>query len=210
MSDGRKMPMCVFCNEAIDMDQGAMGQKGLDKVLAISSEIKDGLDQLLVNRALPIPIHKRCRQNYLLPKNVKKRKRESDNSSKRSEYKAPIRRFQTDDFDIRNQCVYCGKCIDYSMISKQPLKRRDKIHESRTKDFIHSLQEKCIERSDKWGNEVHVHIQNIGDTVAAEVKYLYACQISFHEGCESLQDPMKRQQGRPKGSVDQEKNEGFL
>ena len=60
------------------------------------------------------------------------------------------------------------------------------------------------------GNDVHVRIQNIGDTVAAEVKYHHACQISFHKGWESLQDPMKRHKGRPKGSVDQEKNEDFL
>ncbi|XP_064120382.1 uncharacterized protein LOC135225033 [Macrobrachium nipponense] len=95
------------------------------------------------------------------------------------------------------------------MISKQPLKRRDKIHESKTKDFIHSLQEKCIERSDKWGNEVHVRIQNIGDTVAADVKYHHDCQVSFHKGRESVQNPTNRPKGRPIGSVDEKKNVGF-
>ena len=165
--------------------------------MSISSELKDGLDQLLANRALPLPIHKRCRQKYLLPKNIKKRKREAYSSSERSKYKAPSCRSQTGEFDIKKECVYCGKCVDYGMTIKQPLDRRDKIHESATKDFIHSVEEKCIERSDTWGNDVHMRIQNIGDTVAAEVKYHHGCQVSFHKGRESMENPRKRPKGRP-------------
>ncbi|MES9880176.1 MAG: hypothetical protein ABW185_04765 [Sedimenticola sp.] len=73
-----------------------------------------------------------------------------------------------------------------------------------------SVEKKCKERSDTWSNEVHVRIQNIGDAVAAEVKYHHDCQTNFYVRRDPPMNPVKTHKGRPRGSVDSVKNDAFM
>ena len=73
----KEMETCDFCGLEITSDRGSMHMRGLDKVLKISKEIDDGLGAKLADKTLPIPIQVACRNKYIKPSTIAKRKREA-------------------------------------------------------------------------------------------------------------------------------------
>ena len=67
--------ICIICNEPITVDRSTLTERGIQTVLTISAELEDGLDKTLVNATLPVPAHKKCKNNYTKPSNVKKMKK---------------------------------------------------------------------------------------------------------------------------------------
>ena len=109
-------------------------------------------------------------------------------------------------FDIRKDCLYCGKPVDKT--TKLPKHRRSQYSDAETKELLSSVTTKALERNDSWGKAVHVRIQNVGDLVAAEATYHHPCQSDFHTGRPAPGD--KNPRGRPSGSDDMKKREAFF
>ncbi|KAL8570268.1 hypothetical protein ACOMHN_011290 [Nucella lapillus] len=200
--------LCDFCGLTITSDRGDMHQKGLDKVLDISTELDDGLKDKLSGRALPIPIHSACRKTYIKPSTITKRKRESESRDRGS---IPKRRSQTPTIDIQRDCLYCGNPVQEYSGSQQrvPLFRRSNCHKAETKELLASVVQKADERNDEWGESVKLRVHCLGDLIAAEAVYHHDCQVRFHKGW-PLKGQGSAKGGRPAGCVDAQKNNSFL
>lgn len=200
------METCDFCGCAITSDRGELHQKGLGKVLAISNDLQDEIGTKLSKKTLPIPIHVACRKNYIKPSTIAKRKRKSLPSKET----LPKRRSQAPTVNIKHDCLYCGNPVqDYSGSDQRvPLFRRSNIHQAETKELLASVVSKADERNDKWGEDVRIRVQCVGDLIAAEAVYHHECQVRFHSGKPPQTEPAAV--GRPTGCVDDRKHNAFL
>lgn len=183
---------CTFCNKLIVSDRSTVTKKGLDTILKISADLQDGIDKRLVQEKVPIPAHKSCKTDYTRPSNIRKRKRmtmEVDDDD--GEDTKHVRRSQVPALNIKTECIYCGKYMDYAKHTKQPINQHDRMHEVETPELLSSIIAKALERGDAWGQAVFICVQNIGDLMAAEAKYHHQCQVRFHDG-RSLEKKAKR------------------
>lgn len=71
-------------------------------------------------------------------------------------------RSQVPAFNIRTECIYCGKYMDYEKHAKQPLYQRDRMHESETTELLSSIKRKALLRGDTWGESVFSESRTLG------------------------------------------------
>ena len=197
--------ICLLCDEVITSDRSMLTKKGIDAIIKISADLKDGVDQKMLKLTPPIAAHASCTTNYRKPSNIRKRKRiamENDDDGEVNKYTC---RSQVSAFNIKTDCVYCGLYMDTESISRQRLHQRDPMHKAETTELLASIISKSLSRNDEWGKEVHIRVQNVGDLVAAEAQYHHQCQVRFHSG-RCVENKPK---GRPSGSVNDIKQQAF-
>jgi hypothetical protein len=176
-------------------------EKGLNNILKTSEKIKDGFKDIVKKIELPIWVHRSCRALYINPRKVQqqKRKHEGDEVTPRKK----TRTEDLSDFDIKKNCLFCGdKLPKYSNSNYLP----GTSHQFETIEAISPIQKIALARNDKWGHEVHVRIQNIGDLVAAEAKYHISCKTRFSL---SKTPDKTEKKGRPSGSIDPHKVKAY-
>ena len=194
--------MCVFCGQPISPNERSdLTERGLSNIIQISREkMRDGLADTISNYKCPIPAHKRCKNSYRLESSARKKQ-------KTHHIHEPVSRMNRSfsaGFDIKTDCLYCGKEVKKHHKLKQAQKADQ--HSSKTIPSLKSIESKIEERDDDWANTVRIRVQNIGDLVAAEAVYHGKCYSRFHSG-RSLETVGYDQCGRSK---DEKKAESLL
>ena len=111
--------ICDFCNKQITSDQSTITERGIDSILKISTDLKDGLHQKLSNKTFPIYVHKMCKNQYTTPSFMKNRKRELEEVERKVNPKLTCRsEFPT--FRIAQDCLYCGEKTERSENANTP------------------------------------------------------------------------------------------
>jgi hypothetical protein len=85
-------------------------------------------------------------------------------------------------FDLKKNCLFCGKDADEEPQKKEttkPTDKRDTVHQAETFEFKTKLLNNAERRNDKLGEEVSLRIRHISDLVAAEGRYHNKCYQLF-------------------------------
>ena len=157
--------------------------KGHASLIQANSQSDDGLDSQLLCKVPPFRIHITCRKDNTIISSIEtyKRKRAQSACDNTEGNAAPSRlRSSVLSFDIKYDCFYCTNNAQSN--SKLPKGRQNKSSDVATIEYLCNVLEKCDERNDAWSNEVKLHIQNVGDSVAAEAKYHLKCGQLFTLG----------------------------
>ena len=97
------MECCGFCENPILSDKGQILEKGLKNIIAISTELCDGLAAKFQNIPLPISIHAACRRQYTKHNGQKLKLKEKINT-KDCKISKVVCRSQTKFFDFKKDC----------------------------------------------------------------------------------------------------------
>ena len=62
--------ICDICDKAITSERSSISERGLPNIIKISTDLKDGLDKKIENKACPIPVHLLCKKQYTMPSNM--------------------------------------------------------------------------------------------------------------------------------------------
>ncbi|KAG0715708.1 hypothetical protein GWK47_011314 [Chionoecetes opilio] len=136
------------CGKQITSDRAEVHDKGLEGLLRASIEREDGLQSVFERKRsqLPVPVHAKCRREYIRPCSIAsyKRKREEEPLDSDWGTSSSKLRSRTRVFNIKEDCLYCAKTvIDYNVETKIPRNRRVRAHDAMTKVTLQSVIEKA-------------------------------------------------------------------
>ena len=79
------------------------------------------------------------------------------------------------DFNIKTNCIYCGKYINTEKQIKQNVceHEHDYIHKVEISETLSSIIAKALEWNDTWGKEVRIRVPNVGGLGATEIIYFH-------------------------------------
>ncbi|KAG0729638.1 hypothetical protein GWK47_029911 [Chionoecetes opilio] len=151
------------CGKQITSDRAEVHDKGLEGLLRASIEREDGLQSVFERKRsqLPVPVHGKCRREYIRPCSITsyKRKREEEPLDSDWGTSSSKLRSRTRVFSIKEDCLYCAKtAIDYNIETKIPRNRRTRAHDAMTKATLQSVIEKAGDRHDEWGDAVRLRV----------------------------------------------------
>lgn len=161
---------CVICNEVLSTGMvTTLGVKGAGTFNNASISRKS---QLRIDPGTKV--HRRCHQRYTNKKAVA-----AAVEKLRLETTAAPTLRSTSTFDIRNDCLFCGKYLF------KRIKKDIDIFPVRTENqFLLSIKEKCLARNDQWSQVVLGRLEYCQDLHALEVKYHQTCSVNFRTGKE--------------------------
>ncbi|KAG0712857.1 hypothetical protein GWK47_017480 [Chionoecetes opilio] len=162
--DGRVLQYPT-CGKQITSDRAEVHDKGLEGFLRASIEREDGLQSVFERKRsqLPVPVHGKCRREYIRPCSITsyKRKREEEPLDSDWGTSSSKLRSRTRVFNIKEDCLYCANpVIDYNVETKIPRNRRVRAHDAMTKATLQSVIEKAGDRHDEWGDAVRLRVSN--------------------------------------------------
>ena len=178
------MELCVFCNNYISPgEETQIFKKRLKRIIESNVEREDGLHEVLQKKSIPFCSHAKCRLDYTCSKSIQtyKKQKLSDADSCTADVAGtrPVLRSATPNFDIRNNCLYCGENIMADYVEKKALARRRSVSEVNTLNYVNTVMKYAAKRNDEWGNKVRIRVQLVNNLVAEQAKYHHDCARKF-------------------------------
>lgn len=138
-------------------------------------------------------VHKECRRKYCLVADIKRR-----NCANIQNQQSPRTLRSSTEFILKEHCMFGG----------QPAKiygnkRGLDVYPVRTTDFQRTLESLCIERNDKWSEQVRDRLEYARDLHAVDAVYHQSCIVNFRTGKQSpkvfqlVQEAIKHPRHRP-------------
>lgn len=152
---------------------------GRETIVQSSLKRQDGRDRYLC-AAEPLIVHTLCRKDYTRDTTIISQTKNHELLTQSKEIRPPLlRSAAVQGFDIKNDCVVCGKEIEKSRNRKGIYKESDRACQGETLPYIEKFRETALKRNDDVGNEVLCRLSSCIDLPAAEVKYHNNCRLHF-------------------------------
>lgn len=186
---GIRADLCIICQCGGDLSCCYTGlQKLIDYSIAIGNNTLTTFCTAKLEDNASVNIHRNCQK--IVGNTLLSIKRKAMRTTDRSDTKIrKTTRAQTNVFDWKKQCMYCGKyCND------QTDKDVSRVMTMECKDSILSV---CAERNDALSEEVRNRVINCIDLVQAEARYHRGCRSKFWLGSINASVVPGRSRGRP-------------
>ena len=157
--------ICPFCDACITPSDESFNltESGVATVQAASRQRGDDPGRFHGGQR----VHHNCRKKYtnkkLIEAALKKKTEQTESIS------TPNLRAKTTTFDIKSDCIFCGKKLDDTSQNSKCL----------TIEIKDSLLKKCEERNDVWANRVKARLLAVHDLMAADALYHRQCSSNF-------------------------------
>ena len=127
----------------------------------------------------PAYVHQKCRRDFTNARRIKLKEVKTD-----IEVSTNVRRSQVETFQWKTHCLFCSKVL---IIDDKHPGRHNKVVKA---EFCSkkSLLDKCIERGDKWADDVKRRLTDYIDLVASDAVYHKQCKSNFFTKKKVLRD----------------------
>ena len=176
MSSLDRREVCFICQKA-EGDVLTVQQRGVKTLLNSAIQRKISTHRRFLNNLSEVKVHSACQKNYNNPKLISAYLKRGPEPSTSSTLRSTVKQF-----DLKNNCFYCGEKSGDDWVAKQrklPIDKQNSIHKVMKLELKESVIQAAERRGDNWASEVVKRI-NDQDLVAKDAWYHRFCQRDFY------------------------------
>ena len=201
MAAVRNPRSCVLC-EKPDTLLICVTKQGLTTLIDYSQKRSNKPLEFFLNQRHdgnePVYVHQACRRDFTNARRIKVKELDADIDGNTN-----MRRSQVETFQWKTHCLFCSKVL---MNDDRHPGRYDKVVKAEVCSKK-NLFDKCIERGDKWADDVKRRLSDCIDLVASDAVYHKQCQSNFftNKGMPGLKETnTEKTPGRPTNTIMQQ------